>query len=225
MKKGFVVSDIHMFTSRSEWQFAIKTIKSKAKTFDFCVLNGDIFDFRWGLFPTVAEHMRAGKTFLTALCEEFPNCVFYYVLGNHDRHPAFIRHLNRIEAKNFIYALFDIRLGNNLFLHGDHLLSTRKPVVKRQHRKSYKPDHLFHYIYAFAVEKKIHTLFEKRWPAKICAIKIINGYRNLIGIKKIYFGHTHSPFSDYRFKGIEFTNTGSFIKNSQSIIGTAEYDD
>ncbi|MBC8372298.1 MAG: hypothetical protein ISS69_08100 [Phycisphaerae bacterium] len=49
MPTGYVISDLHMFARWSKPGKYLEQMHEAASGADFFVLNGDIFDFRWGV--------------------------------------------------------------------------------------------------------------------------------------------------------------------------------
>lgn len=47
MKQGYVLSDLHYFSCRSQFPRHRSEVFEKIHLADIIVLNGDIFDFRW----------------------------------------------------------------------------------------------------------------------------------------------------------------------------------
>jgi len=83
-------SDLHLFCRRSQGEAHIDTIFDAARNADSFVLNGDIFDFRWSVFPTRSETIDRALAWLDELTTVNPDCQFHYVLGNHDTVHEFV---------------------------------------------------------------------------------------------------------------------------------------
>ncbi|MFA6244267.1 MAG: metallophosphoesterase, partial [Candidatus Hydrogenedentales bacterium] len=81
---GYVVSDLHLFSRRSDYSVHERHIFQAAAKADVFVLNGDTFDFRWTTLPSIDLTVVAAIRWLRALTERFPNCYFHFILGNHD---------------------------------------------------------------------------------------------------------------------------------------------
>ena len=74
--RGHVLSDLHLFTSRSDGERWEDDIAGAAGEGDFLVLNGDIFDFRWSTLPSVDATLDAAVAWLDRWLVEFPRCRF-----------------------------------------------------------------------------------------------------------------------------------------------------
>ncbi|MHC4202208.1 MAG: metallophosphoesterase, partial [Planctomycetota bacterium] len=121
VRSGHVISDLHMFAPWSVADRHMDEFHAAAARSDFIVLNGDIFDFRWAALPTVADAVAAAVEWLRAFVAGHPGCRFFYVLGNHDGHPLFAERLAALAEGegNLEWHASHLRLGDNLFVHGD----------------------------------------------------------------------------------------------------------
>ena len=75
-KLTYFVSDLHMYSSRSQEERYLKEIERKAAHADQFVLGGDIFDFRWSTMDsheeTVAGAADCGVARVRILAEKPP---------------------------------------------------------------------------------------------------------------------------------------------------------
>ena len=103
MKRGWVVSDLHIFASRSDGAHWLPELNRAAREADFLVLNGDIFDFRWSRLPTITQTIREAAGMISVLAVSNPKCDLHYVLGNHDCLEPFVAALEKLakERGNF----------------------------------------------------------------------------------------------------------------------------
>ena len=218
---GYVVSDLHLFAHRSAAGRYMRAVRNAAAEADFFVLNGDIFDFHWTTLPTVEDTTQAAVDWLQTLAEENPRCQFHFVLGNHDCYRFFVEKLDALAqvTPNLSWHPFWLRLGNAIFLHGDLSLararhdafeSTLPTTVKRTKR-------MRRAIYRILVAAHIHKGGvvlggRKRWARRLHHLIRRNGCTFGEGITDVYFGHTHTPFVDYRYGGLTFHNTGSAVR-------------
>lgn len=85
------------------------------------VLGGDIFDFGWSTLPSLDDTVQAAFHWLQRLADEHRHCRVHYLLGNHDYCQAFLDCLQASAGliPNFAWHYFYLRLGPNVFLHGD----------------------------------------------------------------------------------------------------------
>ena len=221
MKKGFVISDLHLFAERSVGGRYLAPMKEAAAEADYFVLNGDIFDFRWSTLSGPEESVRVAVEWLRELAVAHPRCRFYYILGNHDSFEPFARGLDRLAAEvpNFAWHPTHLRLGESLFLHGDlHLEKAGAgPSPRTLHPKVGRNGRTLRLGYRIFIATGAHRLIAllhrpRRSADRIrCALEA-NGSGRWEGVTDIYFGHTHLPFSDFRHGNLTFHNTGSAIR-------------
>ncbi len=218
MKSGIVLSDLHIFAQRSNAGHYIKVLHEAMDTADFLVLNGDIFDFKWSVLPGIEETLAEAINWLRVLSEAHPHCTIFYILGNHDALEIFAVALENLskEIANFFWHPTHLRIDDALYLHGDLPLRGKKPfqrslkpfiAMKRKH---------MHLLYNVTVHSRLHRASELFISKSLCAAKILSVFDKhptpvLDDIADVYFGHTHVAFSDFKFKGITFHNTGATI--------------
>lgn len=82
MKSGLVISDLHLFSPRSEGFEQMTALWNEVTRAEVLVLNGDIFDFRWTCLPDEAATLKAALEWLHRLIDEFEGSAIHYVLGN-----------------------------------------------------------------------------------------------------------------------------------------------
>ena len=128
-RKGFVVSDLHLDTSRTSPEVE-KEIGYVAAKSDFCVLNGDIFDFKWSESESTLKAIEFAIVWLEKLCKNQPHFHFYYVFGNHDCLEDFVEQLDLVKVDNFSYHRTHLFFDDKLFLHGDLPLSDCYPFYQ-----------------------------------------------------------------------------------------------
>ena len=223
MKKGLVVSDMHMFSGRSVGKEHFDSLYEKISSADACVLNGDIFDFSWTALPTIEDAVNKAEDFLKGLIESFPKCRFYFVCGNHDSYPPFIERLKTISEKHpgFSWDELSLQIGSNLFIHGDVIDARKHRETLAAYRQSFhagkKKGPAKNFFYNLLIASRFHRFIIFIHKSPELAEVLSNFLRDrdasaLDGIKDIYFGHTHVPFKDYLRDGIRFHNTGSMIR-------------
>jgi len=222
-KKTYFVSDLHVFSSRSQEHRYLHEISHKAAHAGAFVLGGDIFDFRWSLMATPEETVARAIHWLHDLATHCPACRFHFVLGNHDYHEPFLARLDHLEAhlSNFMWYPFYLRLGNSVFLHGDvaDRRFTAQKLADRRSRWLYKKQrgHVANRRYDLASERQIHKPLLHLARRKRTIARRILAYLDDIGegpstgLKNVYFGHTHLAFSDFEHAGVRFHNGGAPI--------------
>src|SRR6188508_2827878 len=118
MARTVFVSDLHLYSRRSQAPRYVATIQAAAARADTFVLGGDIFDFRWSTLPTADETVRHAIRWLDDLVGSHPTCDFHFVQGNHDCNRRFVSALETYGATRPNLALhpFVFRQGKNVFL-------------------------------------------------------------------------------------------------------------
>ena len=227
MQKGIVVSDLHLFSRRSQGLQALEHLYSLLAGVDILVFNGDIFDFRWSRLATNSDTVREAASWLTAVMRLNPHCRVEFVLGNHDCHEHFVEELSELEERWPAFSWHDhsFSIGENIFLHGDcanRRMSRRglDRYRKKWSRRKKKGRTMaagyemldrtgiipaFHQVY-FPPERAVRRIWHHLNDA---APEVLEGVRN------VFFGHTHLPFANFPYRGINFHNTGSALKGCE----------
>lgn len=168
---------------------------------------------------------------LQRLLTQFPHVTFHYVIGNHERLPGFIAAVKKLskqvgEDRLKIYEDY-VKIGDGLFIHGDQQLDEKKFHIHEQG----KYDTTTHELNRSANLQSVHNWANIALPklasntlysASKCASAILQKLHAhspevLEGVKHIYFGHTHGPFTNKKFtdpydhKEYIFHNTGAAI--------------
>ena len=218
--KGVVVSDLHLFSRRSDIKKYFQDIKSAASEVDYIVLNGDIIDLPWANQESPARTFFVAKIWLENLIKKYPKCQFIYILGNHDCCVGLVEVLDMLTVKysNFEHHPDYFKLGNKLFFHGDLLLKPKPHLKRTKLFDRYKiRSGVSLAFYKALIDSGIHTAASKLFTERNCSRWI---YRTLEkesvaqDIDHVYFGHTHNAFENYEYEGLVFHNSGSTLKNS-----------
>lgn len=227
MTRVCFVSDLHLFANRSRGNDHLDRIRRAADHADYCVLGGDIFDFKWSTLSDTRSTVDAALEWLRDLCQHVPGSQVQFLLGNHDYHHDFIERLPDLadEVHNFEWHRFYIRLGDAVFLHGDvadrhmtaQMLAERRSKWTAHHQRG-----RFHSrAYDLVVKSRVHLLVPRAvYPRRIVARRILAylediGHCPANGVRQVCFGHTHLPVSNYRYKGLCFHNGGAPIGTSK----------
>lgn len=193
------------------------------------ILGGDIFDFRWCTQVSVGHAVDDSIDWLQRLIEFNTDCKFYYLLGNHDCHPAFVESLDRLSHSipQLSWHRHFLRLDQNVFLHGD-IVDTRvlpgqdfhsvldAKRLKGELRKP--PTQVSHAMYDMAVRARIHRLVVQVAKRPKPVLQRLTHYLEAhsldrsTGVQNVYFGHTHRKLTDVPHEGIRFHNPGAAIK-------------
>ena len=218
--RGIVLSDIHMFSSRSAIATLDAEIDVALARADIAILNGDIFDFFSSTLDSRELTIERALDWLRDKLSRFAQCRFYFVLGNHDCVPLFVNQLHSLAASfsNLQIEPDFVILGDRLFIHGDIVhasgdLQRYRERFAGRGRKSVWADML----YNLAVWSGLSKLHAESIPRAKSAARIIDYLRTkapekLATVKHIYFGHTHAPFTDFVYEKWLFHNTGAMLR-------------
>ncbi len=224
MKKGYVISDLHLFTDRSNAADYEEGIHEACGQAEFFVLNGDIFDFWWSAFPSTEETLDAASEWLQKLVSRHPHCQFHYIMGNHDDLEVWAQRLkNNLDQLNFNWSPTHITIGSSLFLHGDLPLGGKNPFKRSLRNEKPPPPKFLNSLYNGIVALRAHRLADLINQKRLCVGRIHKalekyGQNGMKDIKDIYFGHTHTAFTDYEYGDYIFHNTGGAIKGVKKHI-------
>lgn len=219
---GFVVSDMHIFAHSSLYERYLPLLEEASSRHRAIVLNGDTFDFKRSRFPSNEHTSREAITWLSGLCLRHPDTSFHYLLGNHDCLRPFVDALRMIEKRcaNLRVSEDTLKIGSCLFIHGDvcdlprgqNDLSTLRGRYEGVQRSlsSIAFAQLVTYSRLNAVEYIRHS--KQALAERLLEYLQIVHPDELSSTERIYFGHTHVPFSDFQFKGVSFYNTGSAVR-------------
>ena len=222
---GCFISDLHLFSRRSEaprYQRAIHLAAAGAPNF---VLGGDIFDFRWSMLPSAQDTVDAALSWLDDLVGSHSHCQFHFVLGNHDCNLRFVGALEKYSRTrdNLLLHPFVLRQGNNVFLHGDaadhpqmcgERLARRRERWQHDEKRKGEVPNLF---YDAAVRAGLHKLCGQVLNPRQKVARRLGEYLDRIGVgleagvKNVYFGHTHEALSNFEHGGLQFHNGGAPI--------------
>lgn len=216
-----VLSDLHVFCKRSRAAAYEDAIHAAMEHADCCVLNGDIFDFRWTILSGIEETAAAAVDWMKAFMARYPRCRVHYVLGNHDYVRAFVEALEaladghpRLEVHDHLF-----RLGDTVFLHGDAANWHMTHHEFTQHRLAWHDDRirgrLKNRIYDIAFALRLHRLIHHIvFPQRAVAKRLLHylddvGHGPSTGVRAVYFGHTHLIMSGFEYQGVTFHNGGA----------------
>ena len=221
MKSAYVVSDLHMFCKRSQWEQHIPNIHKAAAEAELFVFNGDSVDFKWTSLPSITETIEAATAFFDDLSTRYPDCHFHVNLGNHDFVAGFIRALDAISQfkVNFSWHPYYLRVGSTLFLHGDvanrkmnHHQLQRYRATWRHHKKQ---GNLKNRLWDAAFRAKAHLAISRLAFPQERTLKRVHSYLHDIGhthdhgVRAVYFGHTHQPVDGRQYDGVTYHNGGA----------------
>lgn len=219
--KKFFVSDLHLFTRRSraaDYEPALREAASRAEIF---VLGGDIFDFGWTTLGSVEPTIAAAIRWIESLATDHPQCVFQYLVGNHDCNRDFLLRLDDLSRRlpNLSWHRYFLRSDENVFLHGDvvdksNLDHTSLALRRFKHDHSKTKSRLAHSLYDLAIASRIHLAGHlvnrnQRVTGRILRYLRGIGHGPETGVKHVYFGHTHRALDRLQMHGMTFHNGGA----------------
>ena len=219
MKRGIVVSDLHLLSWRSRGMTRFEKIRSRLDERDVLVLNGDTFDFRWAL-RSHADAIPLALTWLSELISEFPRLDTHFITGNHDCLAGFTNRLTEVQGLS-VHPHF-VTLGRNLFLHGD-AANYRMDLPKfRRFRQSWENDAIKGKLavrcYDLSDRTGLNEFAHKLYFPGDTAVRRIAWHLDQIQpgwsdhVDDCFFGHTHLPFQNRERDGVRFHNTGSGLR-------------
>lgn len=222
MARACFVSDLHLFATRSRGARHLEAIRQAAARSRYCILGGDIFDFKWSTLPSCRHAVDAALNWLHDLSIRVPQCQVHFLLGNHDFHPELIDRLPGLarEVPNFEWERYYLRHGDSVFLHGD--VADRKMTAacleQRRRRFRHEPrSPLQHRAYNLIVNAHVHAVLPSAvYPKRVVARRILCylndiGHGPETGVRHVYFGHTHRAVNGYAHAGLLFHNGGAPI--------------
>lgn len=217
MRRGLILSDLHLFARRSDDKVVEKILAPLTSDIDFILLNGDIIDFRWSQYGNETETIRAGLDWLRALEDRFNHGTIYYVMGNHDCAQNWANALQTLQSNRFHWSPTHFLLGDCLFVHGDLPMEGKNPFTRTHmpqsaHQMPLKP--IANAAYETLLTLRGHRAIAGAFPARIAASLINRTLQKHAqpNYRHVYFGHTHNPFNNYALGDLTYHNTGSAIR-------------
>lgn len=107
------VSDLHLFSSRCDYDRHAAAVGRAIEGSDICVWGGDLFDFCWSQVGDLERSRRQAVEWLEHWRKRFPDKVFVYLNGNHDAQEAFQEDLRNWASRANPHA------GESLVVGGD----------------------------------------------------------------------------------------------------------
>lgn len=225
MKRGLVISDLHLFSPRSEGSRLLAERMDEVTQTDVLVLNGDVFDFRWSELPDQSATISAAIDWLKKLLENFQGESIHYVLGNHDCLSAFTSRLDELAQANPMFSCHEHRLiiNRSLFLHGDCANRMMDENMFKQYRRAWSSHRqrgkvgktLYQIADITGLSRRFH---EQHFPQAATVERVAHHLNHIFPawreeIDDVFFGHTHRPFTSHTHEGVNFHNTGSGIRS------------
>lgn len=229
-----LVSDLHLFSRRSEAEEYLPEIQRAAREADLFVFAGDTFDYKWAPQPCPDSFANHAKNWLANLAGSHPNCQFQLLLGNHDHHPALMARLDHlaVELPNFTWDPWLLRHGSSVFLHGDAANGYRTAAQLERYRQRcenhvHRPGPLRNRVYDAVIATGLHNTFSRVYfPARRVAARLTRylehvGHCAASGTRDVFFGHTHRIMDGFEHAGLRFHNPGAPIRGTRFRILSA----
>lgn len=190
---------------------------------DLFVFNGDIFDFKWSVYPSETDTIRAALNWLKSILDRHSNCEFHYVLGNHDCLRSFTAALAQFESTQPRLTCHPhyFRLGDVLFLHGDVAMAKMDAQGLENYRAKWlqhrRQGRLMNMVYDTAFWLNLHRGVQCVAFPRRRSVTRVRYYLDRVGqgpetgVSAVYFGHTHVALCGYLHKGIEYHNGGATL--------------
>lgn len=220
--KGYVVSDLHLFSPCSRYQELLPQFYTACSEYPVVVLNGDTFEIKRSIFSDAEEASLHAVTWLKELCERHNATQFYFILGNHDtnRHLVSKLHTLSTTVPNLRLVPHMLQIGTALFLHGDIVesgaLANGVEFIRDRYRDltPSRTSAIAGRVITALRLNFIEYLRHRKSHLVTQLVRYISAYHpeRLHSVRTIYFGHTHVPFQGITSNAHVFNNTGSFIK-------------
>lgn len=217
---GAVVSDLHLFTDRTTVHVHMPEIRRTAEACGLFVFNGDIFDFHWSLHKGFARSVAAARRWIRELAATHADTHFVFILGNHDCVAAYRNALDGLQRQlaNVEWHAEWFRYGDKVFLHGDvyHGGPTREKLAAYRARgnRTLTRSRFRHGVYGIFVRSGLAAVCPRLVRRRTSAQRIFDYLKAELGgelasVRHVYFGHVHTAFEDFGYRGIRFHNTGA----------------
>ena len=219
------ISDLHLFSSRSNAHEHEDAIFRAIRWCDLCVWGGDLFDFRWSRHPDSERTVQRALGWLERWCERFPQTQFVFLNGNHDAHAPFSQALAEWARGNerFVGGLDWLRVDDVLLVHGDVIEGdgSEEAFTRYRNRWSGKPlaGRLRNHAYDVAIAARMHrAVATATHRKKKTCLRLLRWMHRqpsefVDGVRRIVFGHTHRFLPGEWVHGVQFFNGGAAIRH------------
>lgn len=219
------VSDLHLFSSRSNASEHEHAIAQAIGECDLCVWGGDLFDFRWSRLGNDDATIETALSWLDDWYQRFPEVRFLFLDGNHDAHAGFAEQLTSWSQsrERFECGLNCVRVEDTLLLHGDVIEGDGSPDAFADYRDRWSgrptAGRVASGVYDLAIATRVHRAAalaaHRKRSTCLRLMRWLNQQPDDVsrGIRRVVFGHTHRLIDGYRVQGIEFYNGGAAIRH------------
>jgi len=195
-----------------------------AERAELIVLGGDIIDFKWSQLSDQQTSEAAALQWLGDFTDRHEGKQIVYVIGNHDCAPTYVDDLRQLAKVNRNFKVYEYwyQHGDAIFLHGDvaHIKPTQAELEKRRTRwsRQKKRGKLKNGLYNLAFLLRIPSLANMliNRPQRICSQ--LTSYLSDVGlhpesgVRRVFFGHTHTVLKNFELDDLLFSNSGAPLK-------------
>ncbi|MFP4282012.1 MAG: metallophosphoesterase [Opitutales bacterium] len=219
-KRGVTFGDLHLLAGRHAFMAGREWQTRWREDYDLCVLNGDIFDFRWARQMHPEEALAAARSWLEDLLQPVGRARFIVIMGNHDALPAYHALLDELMAENahLRWAEHWVRVGDKVFFHGDFPDETGTVESLRhariQHGHGPRPGRGKRALYWLATRSGVTGSVPRALPWRRYCERSARFLGRELGsdfdeVRDVFLGHTHVYFRDLELGGRRFHNSGA----------------
>lgn len=223
--RGTAFGDLHLLAGHRKGYGFEKWIPRWRDEMDLCVLNGDIFDFRWAEPGHPEKAAEKARTWLEYLVRPPVRSRFLVVMGNHD---AILPYRSVLEALTEVHPHFKWaehwgRMGDKVFFHGDFPDESGEVETlrnaRRDHGLKHPPGKGRRGLYWVATQVGLTGAFPRALPWQRYCRQSDHFLSSELGaaydgISDVYLGHTHVHFKDLVFNGRRFHNSGAPLRGA-----------
>jgi len=234
--KGTTFSDLHLLAERQPDRHWDKWMHRWRTEYDLCILNGDIFDFRWSRDRDRVRSLQKAETWLKRLLEPHERAHIVVLQGNHDSCPHYQLLLKKLRAEypHFHWQEHWWVMGDKVFLHGDVPDISGEMEALQAYRSHHiglgmkTPHPIRHWFYKSMTRAGITGSITRMLPWKNQCKRTDVFLKTQLGhrydtITDVYLGHTHVHYADYEHAGTRFHNCGAPFKGARFQPSDFEY--
>ncbi len=237
MLKGTTFSDLHLLAERQSKTHWEKWMHKWRSEYDLCILNGDIFDFRWSRERDRNRSLQQAEEWLRQLLDPKIRASFVVLQGNHDSCPHYQMLLKKLETEfsHFHWQEHWWVMDDMVFLHGDVPDISGEMETLQAYRAHHlglgmkHPHPIRHWFYKNATRIGVTGSITRMLPWKNQCKRTDVFLKNQLGhrydtISDVYLGHTHVHYADYNHEGRRFHNCGAPFRGARFRPSEFDYD-
>jgi hypothetical protein len=224
--RGVTFGDLHLLAGRQASFRSRDWFEHWREDFDLCVLNGDIFDFRWARRHRGTDALQEARAWLEQLLRPPVRSRFVLIMGNHDATAAYRSLLDGLRGRyeHMRWAEHWVRLGDKVFFHGDFPDESGEVDRLRAERERFGglrlPGRGRRGLYWVVSQVGLTGAVPRALPwRRYCARSDYFLSREIgeaySGVRDVYLGHTHVHFRDLEIQARRFHNSGTPLRGGQ----------